>query len=54
MKEILNYIGGKWQAAASGKTTINVNPASGEQVGRAPVSAAADAEAAAASAQAAA
>jgi alpha-ketoglutaric semialdehyde dehydrogenase len=48
-----NHIGGKWQAAASGKNFANYNPATGEIVGYFPLSDAADANAAVAAARAA-
>ncbi len=48
-----NYIGGQWQAAQSGQTFPNYNPATGEILGYFPLSGEADANAAVAAARAA-
>ena len=48
-----NYIGGQWQAAQSGETFPNYNPATGEILGYFPLSGEADADAAVAAARAA-
>src|SRR5438876_10638878 len=48
-----NHIGGKWQAAESGKNFANYNPATGEILGYFPLSGEADANAAVAAARAA-
>jgi acyl-CoA reductase-like NAD-dependent aldehyde dehydrogenase len=54
MHELIgNFIEGKWQAAKSGKTTRNINPATGESLGEVVVSGREDAEAAIAAAKAA-
>lgn len=42
--ECKNYIGGKWMAAADGRTFNSADPASGEIVGTLPLSSAADVE----------
>ncbi len=44
MKEILNYIQGKFQPASSGKTINNINPSRGEVYGTIPESDSADVE----------
>ncbi|QBD80497.1 aldehyde dehydrogenase family protein [Ktedonosporobacter rubrisoli] len=46
-----NYIGGKWQPAASGQTFPNYNPATGELLGHFPLSDQADVDAAVAAAR---
>lgn len=48
-----NYIGGRWQGAQSGQTFPNYNPATGELVGRFPLSSEAEATAAVGAARAA-
>src|SRR5713101_4392118 len=51
VNEYQNYIGGQWQAAQSGQTFPNYNPATGEILGYFPLSGEADANAAVAAAR---
>ena len=51
MKDILNYIGGKWVPAQGGETFANVNPHSGETLCQVAKSNTLDVSAAIASAQ---
>lgn len=48
-----NFIGGRWQESASGRTAVNTNPATGEMLGRVPLSTREEARAAIQAAQAA-
>ena len=50
-ERFLNYVGGQWLSAKSGKTFANTNPATGAHLGDFPDSAAADVEAAVAAAR---
>jgi aldehyde dehydrogenase (NAD+) len=48
-----NFIGGRWRESASGRTAVNTNPATGEVLGRVPLSTREEAQAAIQAAQAA-